>query len=81
MNFSREEMVFPASDGCGQVYGEMLIPQGGLRGIFQIAHGMCDYVSRYQELFETLAAAGYVSLRRRLFGTWVYGSRSERLRA
>ncbi len=61
MALRKDEIHFPAADGVHQIYGEMHMPQGEMRGIFQMAHGMCDYVSRYRELLEALAQAGYVA--------------------
>lgn len=39
----------------------MLVPQGEVKGIFQIHHGMSEYKERYLPFMEYLAQAGYVA--------------------
>ena len=49
--------VHPASDGCPRfVHG--WLPDGGLRGIVHITHGMGEHGERYRRLAEVLTGAG-----------------------
>ncbi|MFA5561396.1 MAG: alpha/beta fold hydrolase [Eubacteriales bacterium] len=61
MSYQQEQTHFPSSDGKNQVaayfhFSDNIAP----KGIVQLSHGMVDYVRRYDELSEALAAAGYV---------------------
>ncbi len=40
--------------------GIMYIPDGDIRGIFHLVHGMTEYIGRYAPLFERLASMGYL---------------------
>ena len=54
MNFMR------SSGGKRDVAYYVYVPDGAVRGIVQISHGMCDYVENYALLAERLTAAGLV---------------------
>ena len=54
MNFMR------SSGGKRDVAYYVYVPDGEVRGIVQISHGMCDYVENYALLAERLTAAGLV---------------------
>ena len=54
MNFMR------SSGGKREVAYYVYVPDGEVRGIVQISHGMCDYVENYALLAERLTAAGLV---------------------
>lgn len=49
-----------SSDGKNTLAGTAYIPQGEIRGIFHLVHGMIEYIDRYEPLFNTLAGAGYL---------------------
>ena len=40
----------------------MFVPDGEVKGIFQIAHGMAEHKERYEEFMKYLASQGYVTL-------------------
>lgn len=60
-NYRLSEISFPSADGKHTIYGEIYEPaEGAIRGVVQLAHGMTDYVARYEWLASTLCDAGYV---------------------
>ena len=54
MNFMR------SSGGKRDVAYYVYVPDGAVRGIVQISHGMCDYAENYALLAERVTAAGLV---------------------
>ncbi len=49
-----------SSDNKNSLSGIMYIPDGDIRGIFHLVHGMTEYIGRYKPLFESLSSAGYL---------------------
>ncbi len=61
MNYDFSEITFPSKDGIHTIYAEIYTPKNSpVKGIIQLAHGMIDYVGRYEELAEYLTGAGYI---------------------
>ena len=61
MNYNFSEITFPSKDGIHTVYAELYTPKiRSCKGIIQIAHGMIDYVGRYEKLADYLTSEGYV---------------------
>ncbi len=60
MKFEIKEKKILSSDQKNTLSGIMYIPEGDIRGIFHLVHGMTEYIGRYAPLFETLASAGYL---------------------
>ena len=62
----RKEFFYPSSDGIHQIHGILWFPSGTWRqfpkGIVQIAHGMVEYVGRYEGLARYLNTLGYFVL-------------------
>ena len=60
MNYIHRDITFPSSDGKNTIHAELFIPSdNNIRGVVQIAHGMMDYIGRYNEMADALCAAGY----------------------
>ena len=60
-NYRLSEISFPSADEKHEIYGEIYEPTGTeIRGVVQLAHGMTDYVARYEWMADQLCAAGYV---------------------
>ena len=60
-NYKLTEISFPSADEKHTIYGEIYEPLSGeVRGVVQLAHGMTDYVARYEWLASALTDAGYV---------------------
>lgn len=60
MGYEKKEFTFPSSDGKNTVHAEMYIPEGEVRGVVALSHGMIDYVGRYTFLAEYLTSVGIV---------------------
>lgn len=60
MKFDVVEKKILSSDQKNTLSGVMYIPEGDIRGIFHLVHGMTEYIGRYKPLFESLANAGYL---------------------
>ena len=53
-----EVFSYPSADGRTTIHGRRWIPEGKIRGVLQIAHGMCEYIERYEEFAAFLAEKG-----------------------
>lgn len=60
MKFEIKTKKILSSDQKNTLSGIMYIPDGDIRGIFHLVHGMTEYIGRYTPLFESLASAGYL---------------------
>ena len=61
MSYNLSEITYPSTDGIHTIYAEIYTPKHcAAKGIVQLAHGMVDYVGRYEELAERLTEAGYI---------------------
>ncbi len=60
--YKTEELRFPSSDGTHTVYARVYLPTdtSAIRGIVQLAHGMCEHIGRYEEMGVFFAKNGYV---------------------
>lgn len=60
-NYRLSEISFPSSDEKHTIFGEIYEPLSGeVRGVVQLAHGMTDYVGRYEWMADVLTARGFV---------------------
>lgn len=50
-----------STDNIHTLQGEIFIPDGEIKGLFHIVHGMTEYIDRYDHLLSYLAENGYVS--------------------
>ncbi len=50
-----------SSDGVHTLVGKVYLPEGEKKGYFQIAHGMDEYIGRYENTLTYLAEQGYVA--------------------
>lgn len=60
MKFTTSDKKIVSSGQKNTLSGVMYIPDGDIRGIFHLVHGMTEYIGRYAHLFESLASAGYL---------------------
>lgn len=56
----KEEFYFDSRDKVTRLHGVRWIPDGEICAIVQIAHGMVEYINRYQEFAEFLTGKGYL---------------------
>lgn len=54
-----KEFYFPSSTGMNQIYVRMWVPDGEVRGTVQIAHGIAEYINRYDDFAKFLASNGF----------------------
>lgn len=54
----KEEFYYDSSDKVTKIHGVKWIPDGEIKGILQISHGMLEHMDRYNEFAGYLAARG-----------------------
>ena len=54
-------MQVPSTDGIHQLEGIVYLPQSTPKGLFQVVHGMTEYIGRYDGFMRHMAEAGYIS--------------------
>ena len=58
-NFIKETAYFLSADGKTQVAAFFYTPAAGpVKAAIQLSHGMCEYICRYEDMFEVLTGAG-----------------------
>ena len=60
MEFERFEKKVTSSDGKNTLVGTVYVPNGEIKGLFHLVHGMTEYIDRYTPLMSQIAAAGFV---------------------
>jgi alpha-beta hydrolase superfamily lysophospholipase len=56
---TKGEFRLPSSDGIHQLYVREWVPEGDVRGVIQLSHGIAEHMGRYEEYATVLAQAGY----------------------
>lgn len=51
----------PSTDGVHTLKGRIYLPEGDPKGIFQVVHGMTEYIGRYDTFMQAMAEAGYIT--------------------
>ena len=51
----------PSSDGRHTLQGIVYVPDGEIKGLVQVVHGMCEYMGRYEAFMTFLAENGYLA--------------------
>ena len=54
----KKEFYFPSKDGLTQIHAIEWIPEGKVKAVLQIAHGMVEHIERYSDFAEYLAENG-----------------------
>lgn len=60
MSIVKTEYNVQSSDKIHTLAGHIYIPDGEIRGLFHVVHGMCEHIERYDEFMRKIAEAGYV---------------------
>ena len=60
MEVIKQPFCAPSSDGIHTLRGVVYLPQGEVRGYFQVVHGMTEYVGRYDRFMREMAEAGWI---------------------
>lgn len=55
----RNEFTFPSADGRTSIHAVEWAPEGGVRAVLQISHGVAEYILRYEPFAEYLTARGF----------------------
>lgn len=55
------EFTFPSCDGVHDIYVRKWTPDGPVRAVVQIEHGVSEYIQRYDGFMQFLAAHGFVA--------------------
>lgn len=55
-----QEFTLLSSNGVYNIHGVRWVPEGEVSGVVQIAHGMCEYIERYDEFAKFLNSRGLV---------------------
>lgn len=56
------DFTFASTTGRNQLYAHMVVPDGEVRGVVQIAHGIAEYIDRYDPFMQFLAQNGFVAV-------------------
>jgi len=56
------DFTFPSSTGKNTIHARLCMPDGQPRGIVQIAHGIAEYIDRYDPFMEFLAEHGFIAV-------------------
>ena len=56
---ARNEFTFPSADGKTQIHSVEWLPDGEVRAVLQIAHGVSEYILRYKPFADYLPAHGF----------------------
>ena len=55
----RNEFTFPSADGKTSIHAVEWLPEGDVRAVLQISHGVAEYILRYEPFAEYLTARGF----------------------
>ncbi len=55
-----QEIYYPSKDGKNTIHACIWRPEGEIKGIIQLIHGMAEYAARYSPFAEFLTDAGYL---------------------
>lgn len=61
MSFEIKEITARSSDNIHTLVGRIYIPEGEVKGIFHIVHGMTEHIERYDALMSHMVQNGYVA--------------------
>ena len=54
-----DEYTFPSSTGVNRIHVKTCVPDGAVRGVVQIAHGIAEHAERYADFMAFLAENGF----------------------
>lgn len=55
-----QDFYFSSSTGMNRVHARKCLPDGAPRAVIQIAHGIAEYIERYDDFMSFLAENGFV---------------------
>lgn len=60
MSYTVNSFTHPSSDGKHTLTGVVYCPDGEARGYFQVVHGMCEHIGRYERFMSQMAEEGWI---------------------
>lgn len=60
MNYEIKTVKVRSSDNIHTLKGKIFIPEGEIKGVFHLVHGMTEHIDRYDGFFDEFAKRGYV---------------------
>lgn len=54
-----KEFTYPSADGVHQIHAYLWLPEGEVKGVIQLVHGICEYIPRYDHFARFLTANGF----------------------
>lgn len=60
MSYTVKQMKVLSSNGTHELAGVLYIPEGEIRGFFQVVHGMTEHIARYERFMSDMAQAGWL---------------------
>ena len=60
MSYTVNSFTHPSSDGKHNLTGVVYCPDGEARGYFQVVHGMCEHIGRYERFMSQMADEGWI---------------------
>lgn len=60
MSYIKKEFKVLSSNGIHNLSGVVYLPEGEKKGFFHIAHGMTEYIGRYDRIMSEMAEEGYI---------------------
>ncbi len=57
-----QDFTYPSSTGKNTIHARKCVPEGTPKAVVQIAHGIAEYIDRYDEFMAFLAQNGYVAV-------------------
>ena len=60
MTIEKREFSCLSSDGQHKLAGVVYLPEGEIKGYFQVVHGMTEYIGRYDRFMRDMAGEGYL---------------------
>ncbi len=61
MSYEVKTIEVQSSDNIHTLKGVIYIPEGEIKGIFHIVHGMCEHIKRYSHIFAAAAENGFIA--------------------
>ncbi len=61
MGIEKKQISVPSSDGVHTLKGVIYIPQGEIKGLFHVVHGMCEHIGRYDSFMQKICEKGYIT--------------------
>ena len=60
MSYTIKVIKTPSSDGKHTLVGRVYIPDGEIKGYFQVVHGMAEHIARYDGFMQRMANEGFL---------------------